>query len=112
MDLRTCQANFLKNGSEPSNQINEKQYCAADPDRLADICPCPGMGRFYFIEIKSCFTIKLPGESGGPLQTFEKWQSLSTVVGIASFRKSSELPGVYTRVASFLDWIEENVWPD
>lgn len=59
------------------------------------------------------FTTHIAGDSGGPMQIFED-SPLATVVGITSFGKGcpSALPGVYTRVASFLDWIEDKVWND
>lgn len=38
VDLETCQADFLRSGSEPKDRINESQYCAADPDRNIDAC--------------------------------------------------------------------------
>lgn len=52
------------------------------------------------------------GDSGGPIFLYEQ-SGLSTVVGIVSFGVScgSNLPGVYTRIASFMDWIEDTVWP-
>nr|CAI5841157.1 unnamed protein product [Callosobruchus analis] len=36
------------------------------------------------------------------------------IVGITSFGKScatvENLPGVYTRVSAYIEWIEDNVW--
>lgn len=39
---------------------------------------------------------------------------MSHIVGITSFGIAcgSEVPGIYTRVAEFLDWIEPKVWPE
>jgi secreted trypsin-like serine protease len=36
-----------------------------------------------------------------------------TVVGVTSFGAScgSNIPGVYTRVDKYLEWIESKVWP-
>lgn len=53
------------------------------------------------------------GDSGGPLFSVNQDSGVSTIVGIVSFGIScgTELPGVYTRVASFVDWIEAIVWP-
>lgn len=54
------------------------------------------------------------GDSGGPIQIMAKGNScLFYIVGITSFGKScaSNSPGVYTKVSSYLNWIEEVVWP-
>ncbi|XP_053611400.1 serine proteinase stubble-like [Plodia interpunctella] len=61
------------------------------------------------------------GDSGGPLQMkmslpneiTEKEGNMHYVIGIISFGVGCahpNLPGVYTRVSSFIDWIEDNVW--
>ncbi|KAG4067840.1 hypothetical protein HA402_010526 [Bradysia odoriphaga] len=54
------------------------------------------------------------GDSGGPLQTvLEKPYCMYRVVGITSFGKFcgfENSPGIYTRVASYVDWIEKIVW--
>ncbi|XP_049702066.2 serine protease snake [Helicoverpa armigera] len=60
------------------------------------------------------------GDSGGPLQMkidlpIKTQGNMNYVVGVTSFGIGCglpDLPGVYTRVASFLDWIEEIVWPN
>ncbi|CAH2087624.1 unnamed protein product [Euphydryas editha] len=60
------------------------------------------------------------GDSGGPIQFklfhTKKEGTLNMIIGITSFgarqcvkRKKS---GVYTKVSSFIPWIEKNVWPD
>ncbi|XP_053611401.1 serine protease snake-like [Plodia interpunctella] len=61
------------------------------------------------------------GDSGGPLQIkmplpndlTDAEGTMSYVIGIISFGVGCahpNLPGIYTRVSSFIDWIEENVW--
>nr|AAV91007.1 hemolymph proteinase 9 [Manduca sexta] len=58
------------------------------------------------------------GDSGGPLQVkislpITTQGTLSHVIGVTSFGVGCalpNLPGIYTRVSSFIDWIEENVW--
>lgn len=49
--------------------------------------------------------------AGGPLGF--KAEKTHYIAGITSFGVGcgSESPGVYTRVASYLDWIESVVWP-
>lgn len=52
--------------------------------------------------------------TGGPLQTvLEKPYCMYRVVGITSFGKFcgfENSPGIYTRVASYIEWIEKIVW--
>lgn len=48
------------------------------------------------------------GDSGGPLiQTMNEWK---TVIGLTSFGPancdSNVIPGVYTRVSSYIEWIK------
>lgn len=56
----------------------------------------------------------LQGDSGGPLQiTSPNNDCVFYVVGITSFGKvcgAARSPGVYTRVSSFIPWIESIVW--
>lgn len=54
------------------------------------------------------------GDSGGPLQIIRKYVDLSTVVGVVSAGVGcgTSIPGTYTRVAYFIDWIEAHVWPN
>ncbi|GAB0087381.1 serine protease snake-like isoform X1 [Sergentomyia squamirostris] len=55
------------------------------------------------------------GDSGGPIQVVTPGNiCIFHVVGLTSFGKScggANAPGVYTRVSSYLDWIETNTWP-
>ncbi|XP_050311119.1 serine protease persephone-like isoform X2 [Anthonomus grandis grandis] len=52
------------------------------------------------------------GDSGGPLQIKSKLGGYD-IVGIVSYGIDcgTPVPGVYTRVSAYLDWIEEKVWP-
>ncbi|XP_053594867.1 serine protease persephone isoform X1 [Microplitis demolitor] len=73
--------------------LDDKMICAKDPNstRRADACQ---------------------GDSGGPLLLLSS--SGDTVIGVTSFGQSCGGPNaaVYTSVYSFIDWIEENVWPE
>lgn len=54
------------------------------------------------------------GDSGGPIQIVTpRNQCIFHIIGITSFGKACaavNAAGVYTRVSSYLDWIESNVW--
>lgn len=100
MPILECNATLLeysrgKNIPSIRNGIIESQYCAYDPDGKKDSCE---------------------GDSGGPLQIISDRTDLATIVGIVSFNGAgscgSKLPSVYTRVASYIPWIESIVWPD
>ena len=61
--------------------------------------------QFVILQADAC-----GGDSGGPLLHLNSDYSWM-VVGIVSFGPSScarEVPGVYTKVANYLDWIKEN----
>lgn len=57
----------------------------------------------------------LQGDSGGPLQrVLEKPYCMYSIVGVTSFGKFCAFkftPAIYTRVSSYIDWIEKIVWP-
>lgn len=55
------------------------------------------------------------GDSGGPLELDQELRrgTFSTIVGVTSFGKACGfpgIPGVYTRVSSYIEWIEDIVW--
>nr|XP_021188216.2 serine protease persephone [Helicoverpa armigera] len=72
--------------------ISPDQMCAGDPQGIRDTCQ---------------------GDSGGPLQSTTA-DGLNRLVGVTSFGRGcgSPVPGVYTRVSRYLDWIESVVWPN
>lgn len=93
--LAACNATYTGYAQTTSRKIpqglREEQVCAIDPEGRNDACQ---------------------GDSGGPLQVRgprDTW----TVAGLVSFGVScgTKLPSIYTRVASYLDWIESQVWP-
>lgn len=77
-----------------SNGIDDGQFCAIDP-------------RVTSTRADSC-----AGDSGGPLQMFPTNSKIATVVGVVSFGIGcgSGVPGIYTRVAKYIKWIESHVW--
>lgn len=52
------------------------------------------------------------GDSGGPLLMLAG--PSQTIVGITAFGQTcgGSIPGVYTAVYSYLEWIERKVWPE
>ncbi|KAL3272438.1 hypothetical protein HHI36_013919 [Cryptolaemus montrouzieri] len=87
--LRECNITYL---SRTTRSIMPTQLCAAD--NKSDTCQ---------------------GDSGGPLQVQNiANSSVYSVAGITSYGLGcgSKYPGIYTRVSSYLDWIEGIVWPD
>ncbi|KAH8250614.1 hypothetical protein KR038_002465, partial [Drosophila bunnanda] len=74
--------------------VIDSLMCAADKKQQADACQ---------------------GDSGGPLiREVNIEDGIYTIVGIinSGFGCATKTPGLYTRVASFLDFIERIVWPD
>lgn len=59
------------------------------------------------------------GDSGGPLQVkinlkVDSAYNIYHIIGVTSFGigcAQANTPGIYTRVSSFIDWIENIVWP-
>lgn len=73
------------------DQLQESQICAGDSEIKTDTCE---------------------GDSGGPLvQTLNGINTLMTSFG-SSFCANNTRPGIYTRVSSFINWIEEKVQED
>ncbi|KAJ8704950.1 hypothetical protein PYW08_012270 [Mythimna loreyi] len=77
--------------------------------------------RFGFIDSQICAgdlrggKDTCQGDSGAPIQVVSSDNScIFHIVGITSFGKNcgdADRPAVYTRVSSYLDWIEGIVWP-
>ncbi|XP_075985989.1 complement factor D-like [Anticarsia gemmatalis] len=72
---------------------NNTQMCFGDKDERRDTCE---------------------GDSGGPLQSTWFRQCMYTIVGVTSTGRQcgvDHVPGLYTRVAYYIPWIESVVWP-
>lgn len=94
VDTSSCSALYKTERKIP-NGLQESQLCAGDAKGERDTCQ---------------------GDSGGPLQVpneFDLFKTEYHVVGITSFGRgcANQVPGVYTRVSHYLDWIENLVWP-
>ncbi|XP_044735903.1 serine protease snake-like [Chrysoperla carnea] len=76
---------------------------------IDEIHICAGAGK-NDVDLKDTCT----GDSGGPLQIIsETVNCMYDIIGITSFGKpcgKSRVPGVYTRVSSYIPWIESIVW--
>ena len=85
MNLQECSRLYQK---KVQKQITENQICAIS--NISSACQ---------------------GDSGGPLQIQSRIKLL-TVVGLSSYgiSCSGQYPGIYTKISSYLDWIEEIVW--
>ncbi|XP_052900620.1 serine protease persephone-like [Anopheles moucheti] len=88
-----CASNLPRNRRNPAG-LHPGQLCALGRNErnetIADTCP---------------------GDSGGPLEL--NVDGRHYLVGITSNGHScgSPIPGIYTEVAPYLDWIESIVWP-
>lgn len=83
LDNTVCQVKYAGTGV----QITDNMLCAADPGK--DSCQ---------------------GDSGGPGMVLDTAGDLDRLAGVVSFGigcARASFPGVYTRVANYLPWIEE-----
>lgn len=89
---RKCSESYT-NWRKLPDGIADTQICAGDPQGLRDTCQ---------------------GDSGGPLQGLTADDSFYRLVGVTSFGRGcgTPVPGVYTRIARYLDWLEAAVWPN
>uniref|UniRef100_T1PGF7 Trypsin n=1 Tax=Musca domestica TaxID=7370 RepID=T1PGF7_MUSDO len=94
--LDECNAVYVKYGLVSRNRrgIVSTQLCAEDKEKKKDACQ---------------------GDSGGPLfvdvDEIRKCYKIVAVVS-SGFSCGNRTPGLYTRVASYLDFIESIVWPN
>lgn len=85
---------FWTSGSSFDNGLVDSQMCAGNLKGGYDTCQ---------------------GDSGGPIQiTLAENPCVHHILGITSFGRicGGSSPGIYTRVSSYLDWIEDKVWPN
>lgn len=95
VDNSKCNESYVDSGLTRRNRegIIASQMCAHDPGLIKDACQ---------------------GDSGGPLnlvvdEALNKYRVVAVIS--AGFTCGSSTPGLYSRVSSFLDWIESIVWP-
>ncbi|CAF4828515.1 unnamed protein product [Pieris macdunnoughi] len=115
---------------ETSGKKTSPELQAADVD-IIDSDECQSLLRLHFnrhwrgVDLHQLCAGKLAGgvdacqgDSGGPLQVkiplpVKSQGSMHYIIGITSFGAGcaqKNIPGIYTRVASFIDWIEDVVW--
>ena len=100
--VEECQAKYDKLlAGRAKVEISQDMLCAGN--KMADSCAGETAGM-----IATCYVLLLlAGDSGGPMLTLDqafRW----TVSGVVSFGPSScgnIVPGVYTRVDRYTDWI-------
>ncbi|KAI5651410.1 trypsin domain-containing protein [Phthorimaea operculella] len=101
IDDKTCEEYLWSYHNRRWRGLEEHQFCAGQMAGGVDSCQ---------------------GDSGGPFQTKiplppqVAWRegNMHHIVGVTSFGIScgkKELPGIYSKVSKFLDWIEPIVWP-
>lgn len=88
-----CDENYSENRNLKQG-ILDSQICYGDKFESKDTCQ---------------------GDSGGPIQIKNAdIHCMYTIVGVTSFGSGCGyigVPGVYTKVADYIDWIESVVWP-
>lgn len=91
--MKECNTAFKEDSLGLSNGINNSQFCAGHKTESKDTCN---------------------GDSGGPLQDYHKHLfCMYTLYGITSVGQGCGtigVPGLYTQIYSFIDWIESIVW--
>ncbi|KAJ0174982.1 hypothetical protein K1T71_009123 [Dendrolimus kikuchii] len=98
IDTGTCNRLLRPSFGRKLSQVVDHQICAGKLSGGSDVCQ---------------------GDSGGPLQVkivlpIKDQGSMHAILGIISAGVGCarpDTPGIYTRVTSFLDWIERHVWP-
>lgn len=111
LDLDRCKNAFSE---DEDIIINNNQVCSGILSGGFDTCQ-GGELKYFLVETdirtnNFCFA-----DSGGPLQIISSDNKcVYEILGITSFGSAcgiSGAPSVYTRVAAYLDWIENKVWP-
>lgn len=87
-----CKEAYKDNSGMPQGLL-DSQFCAGEADGGKDSCQ---------------------GDSGGPIQVALKDPyCMYSIIGVVSFGKLcafANSPGIYTKVASYIPWIEQNAW--
>lgn len=100
--------------------ITDSLICAGDKTETKDTC---GVGFYisFFADLYNSFfrrslvNICFQGDSGGPLQIYhDKVYCMLSITGVTAFGKKfcgqPGIPGVYTKVSNYIEWIENIVW--
>lgn len=116
LNFQQCQR-YLHNYDKLANGLGSGQMCAGDYSGNMDTCQVSQ-------KFLKCFMFYLTGDlqfhqgdSGGPLLLHQHMRhhrhTIPYVVGITSFGGAcaSGQPGVYVRIAHYIPWIEQQVWP-
>lgn len=89
-----CMATFNTGSKDLDKGVDTaSQFCAGSKKEKKDACQ---------------------GDSGGPLQIYhDHWKCMYTLIGITSFGQACatpDVPGIYTYIYYYIDWIESIVW--
>uniref|UniRef100_A0A1B0B007 Peptidase S1 domain-containing protein n=1 Tax=Glossina palpalis gambiensis TaxID=67801 RepID=A0A1B0B007_9MUSC len=92
ISIEECAKYYQNDRDVAPTGLDDTHLCAGDPQHLRDTCQ---------------------GDSGGPLIIRGDEDRRNYVIGITSFGLgcAGEPPSIYTRVFSYIDWIEEIVFP-
>lgn len=92
--IEECSDKFPVNRLMRIGYDDDTQLCYGDKTQSKDTCQ---------------------GDSGGPIQiNSQKMKCMYVIVGVTSFGRACGFtgePGIYTRVAPYVPWIEAIVWP-
>ena len=104
-----CSQTYQVNKHLPQG-IKSNMICAGELKGGMDTCQV----RLVFVSRLLLKIVITQGDSGGPLLITKKGNQCEFyVIGITSFGKScgqANTPAIYTRVSSFVSWIERIVW--
>jgi secreted trypsin-like serine protease len=114
VQLKILDANVCSEAYEDHEYFTftNNQLCAGNLDGGYDTCQGGKSSDAVTKHFTNSFSYQ--SDSGGPLQiVLPDNKCVYSIVGITSFGTGCGLkgaPSIYTRVSSYLDWIEEKVW--
>lgn len=112
VNLSSCNETLSK---AIQSNVFSSQICAKSANSIQDACQVRLNMTLFVDTFKGVAIILLfKADSGGPLQVLDRIRgNIRTIVGVTStgIGCGGDIPGIYTRVFGYLDWIENKVWP-